>query len=471
MKIVTSGPHFTRQISVLFSAILACCFFVSQASSQTLSVGLTQSQYVTDAAYQSQSNTYSTVFPSFRAESFYLNNFLKTKADVRAIIPLSSEDDFNFYFPEFYAQVGDLKSTETDSPRMVVTFGRRRHEWSRLDSDWGIGLWQPLFRWDYVRPQQMGLTGLFVETHRRNLNFMAFVSGLHLPDQQSNFKIVNGELVSANRWFRPPVSRLQINKGDRDIIYDVEKPEVSEVVFNPSVGFSVRTGDPTYGPWTSFSVADKPANQFHIAIQTEGINNLATGVIEPIIHPSLIRHRLATAETGFQGERASFYLSATAERFSDPKLPEKWEQTPLRDANYYGVGLSRDTHFFRTRALIYSGFVYRDETATTDDGLISAQLSSSTQKMGFERLWSIGARYPVYPQRHLKWSSEVKYTYSFSDRGEWLMGQLGYSPEVNWKLYVGFDIFGAPDEFDGVQSFISKYRDNDRIEGGFSHVF
>ncbi len=455
----------------LFVAIAQCCLFAAPSNAQSLSVGISQSQYVTDSTYESQTNTYSTVFPSFRADGVYLNGFLKTKADVRAIIPLSNKDDFNFYFPDFYAQVGDLKSVSDGDSHMVVSFGRQRHEWSRLDTDWGIGLWQPLFRWDYVRPQQMGLTGLFIESRRSNLNFTAFVSGIHLPDQQANFKIENGQLVSGNRWFRPPVSRLQINQGDREIMYNVEKPEVSEVIFNPSVGFSVRTGDDTYGPWSRFSVADKPANQYHISIETKGINNLATGVIEPVIHPSIIRHRLATAETGFQGERSAIYLSATAERFSDPKLPAEWEQTPVRDANYYGIGISRDSHFFDTRALVYSGFVYRDEAATNDSGLISAQLSSSTQKMGFEKLWSVGARYPVYPQRHLKWSSELKYTYSFSDRGEWLMGQLGYAPEISWKLYVGFDLFGAPDKFDGVQSFISKYRDNDRIEGGFSHVF
>lgn len=465
------NTHFTRRFVAVAVAIALSCVLSATALAQNISIGLSQSQYVTDSTASNQTNAYSNVLPSVQGEGFFLKGFLKGKADLHAVVPLSNDDDFNLWFPEMYGQVGDIKPSPNSDSTLVFTFGRKKEEWSRLDEEWGLGLWQPEFRWDYVRPQQMGLTGLFIESRRRDVSFLAFVSGIHLPDQQANFKVVDGKLVSSSRWFRPPISSLQIQQDDRDIMYDVDKPKVSEVIFNPSVGFAIQTGDRETGPWAGFAIADKPANQFHVAIETKGINNLNAGNIQPIIRPSLIRHKLATAEAGLQGERTGVYVSATAERFDKPNLPEMWEQTPLRDSNYYGAGISRNTRILNTRTLVYSGFVYRDEKKETDSGLMSAQLSSSTQKMSFERLWSIGARYPVYPQRHIKWSSELKYTYSFSDKGEWLSGQIGYSPEVNWRVYFGFDVFGAPDEFDGVQSFISKYRDNDRIEGGLSHVF
>lgn len=465
------NPHFTRRFSAAAGALVLSCVFTATAFAQNISIGLSQSQYVTDSTAANQTNGYSNVLPSVHGEGFFLNGLLKGKADLHAIVPLSTDDDFNLWFPEVYSEVGDIKPSPNSDSRLIFTVGRKKQEWSRLDEEWGLGLWQPEFRWDYVRPQQMGLTGLFIESRRSNVSFLAFVSGIHLPDQQANFKVIDGEIVSSNRWFRPPISRLQIQQDSRDIKYDVDKPSVSQVIFNPAIGFAIQTGSRDSGPWAGFALADKPANQFHVAIETKGINNLNTGNIQPIIRPSVIRHKLATAEAGIQGERTGVYVSATAEHFEKPNLPEMWEQTPVRDSNYYGAGVSRDTRFLGTRALFYSGFVYRNEKKESESGLMSAQLSSSTQKMSFERLWSIGARYPVYPQRHIKWSSELKYTYSFSDRGEWLSGQIGYSPELNWRLFLGFDVFGAPDEFDGVQSFISKYRDNDRIEGGFSHVF
>jgi hypothetical protein len=441
---------------------------------QTLSIGLLQSQYVTESAVATQSNHSSSFIPNFKAKGSYFRDFLRTEADISSIIPMQRDGEFHVWFPTLNVQYGDRLESSTESRRTQVTLGRALKPWSQLDTEWSLGLWQPQFRWDYIRPAQMGLTGLFYETQKQSMKFTAFLSGLYLPDQQGEFEIKDGELVSENRWFRPPVSELQIKYGTKNIDYELDKPSVSRVIWNPSYGMAIRGGEEDSGPWIQFAMADKPANQFHIGIDTERVNQLnGTMSIKPVIHPKLVRHRLLTAEAGFKNEATSFYASVTSENFEDPKLPELWEQSPLRDSLYYGIGASQVVSALGYRSAVYSGLVFKDYVGSQSaGGSMSEEMSSSVQKVAFDKLWNVGLRYPMHPRVYSKWSSEMKYTYSFSDRAEWVMAQLNYRPYKDWSFFMGADILGSPNQIDANKmSFISKYRDNDRIEGGFTHVF
>lgn len=440
-------------------------------ANSSLSIRLQQSQYITDSSVAQQTSSYSHFSPQLYTQGSFFNRKVKTLADLNAILPVSNEDDFQFWFPSVYLQFDPKNERSTLTRDTKVTFGRAIKNWSSLDSDWGIGLWQPQMRWDYISPQQMGLTGLFYETEKAKLKFTAFASGLHLPDQNANFEVEDGEFVSSNRWFRPPVSRLQIVKGTSEIDYKLDKPEVADVVFNSSFGFSLRAGG-SKGLWGQIAAADKPSNQFHVAIDGENALNLSTNKTEPTVHPILVRHRLSTAEFGFKGYQSQFYASATHESYEKPRVNSKWEQAPLTDAIYYGGGAKLQFLFFQSPSEIFSGFVVRDEIEDKkNDNSFSDSLNSSVQRLQFKRMAHLGFQKP-FTKSSGSWSTQVKYTHSLDDRADWLSAKIQYRPAKDWTLYLGGDVLGSPENVKSKDmSFISKYRDNDRIEGGFTHVF
>jgi hypothetical protein len=438
--------------------------------SAELEMKLEQSQFMSDAAYLEQSNQYSTFVPSFRGQSSNFDAAVTTKADLSALVPMTDEGEFHFIARDLYARV------QTKSPTgLAFTFGRSQRLWSQLDEDWGLGIWQPLFRADYVNPISLGLTGLFAEAAGKGMKFTIFVSPLHLPDQQAEMKVENGQLTSGNRWFRAPVSHLEIEHGVNRIYYDLNKPEVKDVVFNGVFAFSTTAGDEVDGSWARFSFADKPMNQFHVAVQTDGIVflHVDSGEIRPIIHPKVVRHQLATFETGFAwDDRNKVYFSVVSESINDPKLPEGWEQTELKDAYYVGAGGSMGMGMVGLRQTLFSlGYVERREKEGSDITSIEGEIETSNQRPTFERLASAALIHPLYRQRHHRVTGQMKYTHSFSDQGDWVTAVVNYRPEAQVTWYLGLDVFGAPDEGTGVRSFISSYRNNDRVFGGVSYVF
>ncbi|MEK6554869.1 MAG: hypothetical protein AABZ31_06505 [Bdellovibrionota bacterium] len=462
--------------SLILSWILSATitgYGAAAMSEQTLSLGVFQSQYVTDSSASSNANQTSSFIPNFKMSESVFKDKVRAEGDMSAIVPMQQGGEFHVWFPSLNLQFGDRLRSSTTKRQTQVTFGRAIKSWSRLDTEWGLGLWQPQFRFDYIRPKQMGLTGLFYETEKELLKFTAFASGLYLPDQQGEFDVTDGKFVSKNRWFRPPVTQLEIEKGTSDIYYELDKPSVSSVIWNPSYGIALRAGEEESGPWIQFAMADKPANQLHIGIEPEDALKLSDDKkVHPIIHPQLVRHRLLTAEAGYQGSTTNFYASVTGESFEDPKLPEMWKETPLEDSIYYGIGGSQLTEVLGFKTVIYSGLVFKDVVGDNEPAGMGEELSTSIQKVAFERLFNVGIRYPMHPKVFTKWATDLKYTYSMSDRAEWLMAQVSYAPKKDWSFYLGADVLGAPDKVESDKlSFISKYRDNDRIEGGFTHVF
>lgn len=458
-------------------SLFAACIFVSLWGGGPLSHALSvteielkleQSQYISDAAYPQQSNQYSSFVPSLKSQGSILNGTLASRVDATAIVPMTDEGEFHLIVRDLYAR---YSSHET----LAVSVGRSQRMWSELDSSWGLGLWQPLYRGDYVRPVEMGFTGFFIESKLGPVRLTGFISPWHMPDQSADFEIVNGQVVSGNRWFRAPVSSLVIEHGINRIHYELNKPETKDVLNNEVYAFSALIGDEAQGLWGRFSFADKPMNQFHLAIQTDGVVflHIDSGEVHPIIHPQVVRHQLTTLEAGYAwDDRHRVFMSVTNEAIRDPKLPEGWDQTELIDSIYAGFGGSMGLGIIGLRQTLFSvSYVEHIQRSRNGSTNIEGRIEASTQRPAFQQLARVGVQHPLYRQKHHRITGSMNYTHSFSDGGDWVSAQINYTPkrQVTWSL--GFDVFGAPDDVKGEYSFISSYRNNDRVFGGFSYVF
>src|SRR5205814_9510507 len=66
-----------------------------------------------------------------------------------------------FEMPEAYV------GTTREQSDLQIAAGRKLEHWNRLDDDWRLGIWQPRYRWDYLDPETVGLTGAFFHFEQR----------------------------------------------------------------------------------------------------------------------------------------------------------------------------------------------------------------------------------------------------------------------------------------------------------------
>lgn len=415
-----------------------------------------QTQYLSPAVDPlNQADTYS----YFNPHLLYQNK--SAMADLRAVVALNTEGDTHFYFPQLF--YGDKNAA----------FGRKQHSWSQLDQDFQLGLWQPLFRWDHTRPVTMGLTGLFL--HReptQNLRITLFASPLFLPDQQPDYKIEDGKVISGNRWVRNPIDSIDFLKNSTSLKYNVVEPDLQDVIFRESIAAKVQLGSNT-GFWAQVSWAQKPNNQFHLGVDISESYDSSSDELAPRIHPVVVDHKLLTVEVGHRTQMVGTYFSFTQEHFSDPKLPAEYIQTELADTRHLGLVLEHE--FFPSlpgrHRLIWSANerIILDEK---DGGKtrIEGEVSASTQRMSFKRWLGLDYRSTMALKRGRSIQLRSGYRHSPEDSGEWVNLRADLQWNRSLSFFANADVFGAEEKSE-TPSFVSYYSNNDRFEGGISYVF
>lgn len=383
------------------------------------------------------------------------------------VVPMSYQDDIGFAAPELYYQFVAI-------PKQVkFGLGRIRQDWSLLDSHWNLGLWQPLVRWDAARPVEQGLTGFFFEANQSYFRSVLMVSNVFLPDQQASYSEENGHIVSSNRWFRAPTREALLQNSVADVYYEVVEPNPNDVVFRNSYAGMLEVGDRDGGVFVKGSYTDKPANQFHLAIDTEGIFDYSNLNFTTPIYPVVVRHRLLSLEAGYRWADASIILSTNRETYEKPDVPAEWQQTPLQDATYNGIVLSNTLRFlgFKRTNLSFSYIRRNPVEDPAKSTLIKGEVEASTQRFQFDEMSGVQFSTNLLRTFRQELDMNIKYVYSIVDAGEWLQAGLEYRYERQWSFGVSGDVFGVDPDALASSSFISKYRGNDRIMGSLSYVF
>lgn len=118
------------------------------------------------------------------------------------------------------------------------------------------------------------------------------------------------------------------------------------------------------------------------------------------------------------------------------------------------------------------GYLQRQDSLLPGESLvIEGDIESSAQRLSFSKLYSIGVQSPFYSGQEAPVSGAMSWTYSPVDRGEWVSADILYRPNRQWTWQLGLDFFGSPKQPSSETSFITSYKNNDRIRGSLSYVF
>ena len=216
--------------STISTSIKDQTFQKSQKSPLSGSVEIRSNQLVEDVGEVIGNQYYTDLELSYKSES---SDGVEKVFDAAA--RFNDQDQLMFSIPE-------AKVSYTFGSNQLV-FGRSIMDWSELDYNWGFGKINNRKNFDGFEPEHEGLTGF---TYNRKTDagfkFSLFASFVYVPEMNPGMKINkdDGTIGCQNPWCKAPSPEAPIS--DEVIVpiyYNVNYPEITDVVFRYSAGMRI----------------------------------------------------------------------------------------------------------------------------------------------------------------------------------------------------------------------------------------
>ncbi len=437
--------------------------FHSNSNTKT-NLGVTSESYISPDP-NSDVNRNQVVDLSFDGK--WANEKAETGVSARAALGVNKPSLYQIWsVPEVYRTY--KLSNEND-----FTFGRKLENWSVADQTWQLGIWQPRTRWNFLLPEQQGLTGLFYSHSEEEFGFEVFGSYLFIPDQSAKYEINDGKFQSASQYFKFPASSTALFGQTTPVKYGVDMPSYSKLLLQPEAAAKVRIG-PKEGFHTQLGYAYKPMNQ--VLMSVDGYLDLNSYNAMVTVHPRVEYHHVGTLEGIYNNKDVSVWGSVTrewpvAESVASTYTSQQAAQTTIASIGSEFNAFKLFTH--NTRMGI--SYLKRVGGDAEDKGPFASQgnsLFASRYPFKEAMMWNLHLPLPGKLGERLVWNS--KFLYEMTNQSSAIIGMLKYNFDRNWNAVVGGEILTAKAEIpsSGVNSdLISQNRANDRVYGGVSYAF
>jgi hypothetical protein len=435
---------------------------------------------------------YTQIGAHFRTESD--GRLLKGVLELGGSFATAIESYSNLYVPEAYLnlQTEDFQAAEAGGAlRGRLSVGRRLETWSLLDRSWDMGLWEPLNRFDAIRPIDQGLTGVFLEAGAGAVRVVLFASPTFIPEQGAGFSLQNGKFRTNNPWFVEPTDRLILFSQTRDVRYDLAMPSAGKVISQASGGALVRYGSFDKGFYAQGSYAFKPRNQLETPFV--GAYNLTETIqfASAQVYPTVVYHQLFGGEVGYNtvADSGGRSMGAGISVLFDAPINEAPANTERGESLTYQVleplmllsphasmalSLSHNVDVEMGVSYLYSsggGFSMRGPFASgSNDKPVFGP------RVPFREAVSLDGRMTVGKGQRSTFSAGGRWIEELHEEGSFLMVDMNVDFSMNgrtkdWRVSLMGDVLGsrlAPNDNIG---YVSRYRGNDRWMSQVRFVF
>jgi hypothetical protein len=375
--------------------------------------------------------------------------------------------------PELYGGISPVSPELGNEGAIRILAGRKLEHWSHLDEQWSLGIWQPRFRWDYLHPETVGLTGAYLEIERPLIKIVAWGSPIFVPERGAQVTTDGGLFESGSRWFVPPPRTVRLFGVDTPVNYTLAMPAVSDLVAHPGASVMARVGQDE-GVWGSVGFAYKPINQLLLA--DEGSERLAStpdGIYIPaIIHPRVEYHALTSIEAGYESERARAWVSALSEHPFRDETPAAWNTEEITPA--FALSATADVRLAGSRSRETRGELswlgeWGGNAGDRGPDAPGGEASQFEARYPYQTAVSAGVRTSAIE----RWEGATRLIYDIGHRGTIWSTEVAYRPWRRWALAAGVDLttsFSGADDPTGAD-LIARFNANDRVHAGVSYVF
>ncbi len=340
-----------------------------------------------------------------------------------------------------------------------ISLGRKKIIWSQIDRDWSLGLWEPRYRSNYIKPKAQGLTGLFVERIRPQVRWVAFFSPAFIPDHGPIIREREGNIESRNPWFQSPPKKFQLGTGVSKINYKTIHPDLESLLIKPSHGVLLEFGGKD-GWWMRGAYGMKPANQLLLSYRPR-LKIREKPLIEVTLLPRFFQEEVVSGDLGYRfSDSTTASISYIQERLVKTEFEEYFVNQVYNNSKGYSVDVSMEKRNWSGSLsyLTISGGESREEGYSfSDEPIFFGRFNyQNAVKIHFKRLLG---------------QSTLKMTWlrDLSQKGTVTVIDFIHRIGTKWDVFAGLELLSA--EAKSRTGFISRYTENDRIFGGMTYVF
>ncbi len=338
-----------------------------------------------------------------------------------------------------------------------LKLGRQVLPWSAVDETWGFGKLNNRRNFDYFTPGQEGLTGLLYERRSSNgMRYRAFVSGLYVPEMNPGLDIDKKKraITSRHPWADTPATSAEVEGVQMDIRYDVDYPEISDVIYRYSAGANIGF-ESKHWVVDNF-IMRKPENTTtpDVEVNVDFVQN----VVNAQIAPRFYYHDVVGSSLKYRNKDIEMYVSGMAVRPNEfPDVDEQVRYTEIKNKkqreDYVGGGISRSNDLY-TLAFNYVARL-SPFNREKDDLSLDPRWN---QALNVVAVRNFGQRVSL--------SADAKYDMLTTDR--LVMFRATYRVLSSLVMNAGVNLIGTPVS---GKSYWSPYTNNDSIYGGLRYVF
>ncbi len=356
----------------------------------------------------------------------------------------------------------------------TLSVGRKICNWSMADSEWALGLWQPLQVYDGLRPEQQGLAGVFWSEKKGSLEATAYTSPIFIPTMSPEVKSENGILTSNTRWFRSPSQTFRLNNQQRQIIYSIDNPDIGSLIAKPGGGARLLY-DKGVGLWASGGFAYKPMNKLLLKYKKQLVTDgVSEDKGEAVVYPVVGYHNLVSFDLGYKFKSIEFVFSFLQDNPKQVKQDSDdiYIMQRASPSRVYS-GLVKGSFSVFPQLKWKASFLRVEGGELADyDAQGANQGAIFSSRYQYKEALSLGGEIETYLLNH-RFIPKTYFLREFDQQAILWKTQFDFYALNDLYLTLGFDILGGDqaDSNPNQQGFLNEFRANDRGYAGVSYVF
>lgn len=368
---------------------------------------------------------------------------------------LNDAGQFQFSITETYLKHKFGKNNE-------AYIGRKILSWSTLDSTWGFGKLNNRVNFDGFEPGQEGLTGVVVNLHpTTNIKVSLFGSAIYTPELNPGTQVdeEKGTISCQNAWCKAPDATADTNEdgiGDTRVFYNVNMPDLSDIVFKYSAGASVSL-ETDMVALNVFGIR-KPENNISLAVEVS--LDAANSIVNADVTPEVFYHNIGGAELTVDPiKNVQMYAS-----YLHVKPDDKPDQD-RRTFQYTGIKPNKKIEEYFGMGARYRNY---DFLASINYVARISEFDISEDVLVVYPRWNqaINITTSVDLTPKLSLGFDLKYDTLTEDRLTML--KANYLVRRNMIITAGANIIGSSSE---TNSYWSDFVNNDSVYSSFKYTF
>jgi hypothetical protein len=359
------------------------------------------------------------------------------------------------------------------SNHLEVVVGRRRQSWSLLDSEWMAGLTQPLHRFDALRPLEQGLTGVFLGWGREKFEVVGYTSSVYIPEQGAPFELENGRFTSRSPWFQPPPDKLVLFDQMTAVEYRLQIPAIGSIIKHPSLGLILRYGSlESPGIFAQASFAKKPRNTLSMPFKGQLFLTDTTNYGDVSVYPKVAYHNVGAIDLGWRDPQFSIGLSGLTEVVDKEEVPE--DLTYQINEPLTLISPSIEYHFLAAKSWgprVRLSYLRSYGGAVRSEGSLGSNGNVFGPRTPFSNAAGLSWRSLLVNKAAWKLEHGLRWIEEFGEQGTVVMADFRFLFGDAWRFVLSGDVLGSRRPVDQNDSFIARFRGNDRVSGRVTYVF